>query len=248
MDQNQRAANAAFVVMGEGGWRGVAYRASSEERDGFVIERLLVRPEDGSAPVLVPAEMVMPQGDGTYYLPLTRSMALAYTAPEDVQVSPASTQAPTLASSVPASTLTGTTEQVVIPIVEETLRVSKRLVDTGRGVRVTKSVRETTEVVDEPLLRETVTVERVPVNRVITAAPSIRQEGDTIIVPVIEEVLVVEKRLFLREEVHITRQGQRVHEPKEVTLRHEEALVERVNAEINEPDTLERAETISRRG
>lgn len=36
-------------------------------------------------------------------------------------------------------------------------------------------------------------------------APEIRTEGDVTIVPVLEEVLVVEKRLVLKEELHIRR-------------------------------------------
>ncbi|MFC0388724.1 DUF2382 domain-containing protein [Muricoccus vinaceus] len=94
------------------------------------------------------------------------------------------------------------TAETVIPLVEETLQVSKRLVETGR-VRISL----TTEVVEE-VLRETLRsryaeVERRPVGRVVTEAPAVRQEGNVIIVPVVEEVLVVEKRLMLREEVHL---------------------------------------------
>ena len=39
----------------------------------------------------------------------------------------------------------------------------------------------------------------------VDAAPPIREEGDTIIIPIVEEIMVVEKRLVLREEVRITR-------------------------------------------
>ena len=73
------------------------------------------------------------------------------------------------------------------------------------GVRLVKKVTEHEETVDLPLLRADVQVERVPINRVVLEAPPSRQEGDTLIVPILEEVLVTEKRLMLKEEVRITR-------------------------------------------
>ena len=56
-----------------------------------------------------------------------------------------------------------------------------------------------------PLFREDCDVERVPVKRMIDQPAEIRQDGDTLIIPLMEEVLVVEKRLMLREELHIRR-------------------------------------------
>ncbi len=116
-------------------------------------------------------------------------------------------------------------DAVVIPIVEEMLTVDKRTVITG-GVRVVKRVTEREEEIDEALLRETVRVERVPINQIVTEAPAARQEGDTLIVPVLEEVLVTEKRLLLKEEVRITRTQTTVHDPQTVTVRSEEAVLE----------------------
>ena len=113
---------------------------------------------------------------------------------------------------------------------EETLRVTKREVVTG-GVRLTKRVTEREETVDEPLLRADVQVERVPINRVVTEAPSDASGGDTLVVPILEEVLVVEKRLMLKEEVRITRTQTEVHQPQVVTLRTEEAVLEEITPE-----------------
>jgi uncharacterized protein (TIGR02271 family) len=115
----------------------------------------------------------------------------------------------------------------VVPVAEEVLDIKRRQVETGR-IRVQKRVHERTELVDEPLLRDDVTVTRVPVNRVIDQPVGTRQEGETLIVPVFEEVLVVEKRLLLVEEVHITRHTREIHQPEEVTLRREEVVVERI--------------------
>ena len=116
-------------------------------------------------------------------------------------------------------------EELVIPLVAESLVISKEKVVTG-GVRVTTRVVERAETADVPLRQETVEVERVPINRQVSEAPLPRQEGDTMIIPILEEVLVLEKRLFLKEEVRIRRTATEVHSPQTVTLRSEEAVIE----------------------
>jgi uncharacterized protein (TIGR02271 family) len=115
---------------------------------------------------------------------------------------------------------------VVIPVMAERLDVSRRVTETGT-VRLRKVVQEREELVEQPVTRETVTVERVPVNRVVDGPVAPRQEGDTLILPVLEEVLVVERRLVLKEEVRVVRT--RVTEPtsQRVTLRTEQIVVER---------------------
>ncbi len=118
-------------------------------------------------------------------------------------------------------------DTVVIPLIAEELRVSKSAVVTG-GIRLTKRISEREETVDKPLLQEKVSVERVAIGTVVSEAPQARQEGDTLIVPVLEEVLVVEKRLLLKEEVRITRTRTQVHQPQSVTLRTEEAIFEEI--------------------
>jgi uncharacterized protein (TIGR02271 family) len=123
----------------------------------------------------------------------------------------------------------------VIPVVAEEVEVRKRRVETGR-VRVTKVVTEREEVVDEPLLREEVDVRRVAVNRVVDGPVPVRQEGDTMIVPLLEEVLVVEKRLMLKDELHITKTQVTERRPERVTLRSEEVRVDRV-ADPGRPQT-----------
>ena len=122
-------------------------------------------------------------------------------------------------------------DQIVIPLVRETLEVGKETVITG-GVRVSTRVTERIETVDEPLRHEDVELERVPINRQVLAAPQPRQEGDVWIIPILEEVLVVEKRLFLKEEVRIRRTATEVHAPQAVTLRSEEAIIEEIAPDI----------------
>ncbi len=118
----------------------------------------------------------------------------------------------------------------VVPVVEEELLVTKRRVVTGR-VRVGKTVGERRQVVDEPLFRETVEVVHVPVDRVVETIPEIRQEGETIVIPVVEEELVVTRRIRLREEIRVTRIRTEEHRPEEVALRVERATVERIEGD-----------------
>ncbi len=119
-----------------------------------------------------------------------------------------------------------------IPVVEETLDVQKRTVTTGI-VRIDKTVEERTEAVDEPLFRDQVSVERRAVNRAVLASepPGIRYEGDTMIVPVLEEVLVVEKRLMLKEELLIHREKTEFRAPQHVVLRREQVAIDRIPGE-----------------
>ena len=129
-------------------------------------------------------------------------------------------------------------ERVTVPVIEERAVVRKRKKVTG-AVRVRTVVREREELVDEPLAAEEVDVERVPVDRWVEAPVPVRQEGETTIVTLHEEVVVVEKRLRAIEEVRITRRRttRRAHE--RVVLRREEAVAERLDPaaeEVGEDD------------
>jgi stress response protein YsnF len=59
----------------------------------------------------------------------------------------------------------------------------------------------------------------------------VRTEGDVTIIPVLEETVVVEKRLLLREEVHVRLKTHEEHQPQRVRLRSEDVVVERTRAE-----------------
>lgn len=120
-------------------------------------------------------------------------------------------------------------QQMRFPVMEEGVQVTKRVVDTGRGVRVRKTVSEHEHLIDEPLLQDELTVEHVPIGRVVdeSSPPQTRYEGDTLVVPVLEEVLVVQKQMRLKEEVRITRHRHAVQVPQSVVLRSEHVSVER---------------------
>jgi uncharacterized protein (TIGR02271 family) len=114
-----------------------------------------------------------------------------------------------------------------IPLMEEELRVEKVGIATGK-VRITTVVDVTEEMARACLEEETVDVERVPIGRELDVAPSMRTEGDVVIFPVVEEILIVEKRLVLKEELHIRRRVTHENVEVPVTLRKERAVVERV--------------------
>jgi len=125
----------------------------------------------------------------------------------------------------------------VLPVVEEILEVRQRRVETGR-VRITKLVHEREEEVKAPRVREEVTIERVPLNRLVDAPVSMRQEGDTFIIPVLEEVVVTEKRLMVKEELRITKRRIEEHASQKVLLRREEIMVERLDPSEQQPQTV----------
>jgi stress response protein YsnF len=117
-------------------------------------------------------------------------------------------------------------ESMRIPVIEESARIERVQTVVGK-VRIDKTVQERIEQIDEPLVTEEVEVERVTINRPVDEAPSIRHEGNTLIIPLLEEVLVVEKRLVLREEVHVRKLSKEVRSPQEVSLRSEQIEITR---------------------
>lgn len=126
-------------------------------------------------------------------------------------------------------------DEVVIPVLRETVHIGKRRVESGR-VRVHKTVSERDEPVEVVLKRQDLEVERVPIGRVVDQAPAPREEAGTLIVPVIEEVVVVEKRLMLKEELHIRRKNTERTVRETVRLRAETASVEHVPAPMAPTD------------
>jgi stress response protein YsnF len=118
----------------------------------------------------------------------------------------------------------------VIPILAETLEVSKRSVTTGR-VRVSTYTETREESAEIELDRTAVDVVRVPVGRVVDEVPKVRNEGSTTIVPVVEERLVVVKQIFLKEELHIRHAVTRETVRQPVELRQQRAVIEHLDAD-----------------
>lgn len=116
----------------------------------------------------------------------------------------------------------------VLPIIEERAIVRREITETGR-VRITRQVHETDEQVNVPLQHEEVAVEHVSLNQTLPAgaqAPATRYEGDTLIIPVVREIVVVETRLLLVEELRVTKRHLTTQHTESVHLRREEISIE----------------------
>lgn len=198
---------------------------TSLQQDGDEMQAW-IRLSDGMQ-VLVPVSLLAVQADGSYRLPFQFRPAPA----EGAQA----TQTSRL-SGDEAPSGAGQGEQMRFPVMEEELQVDKQLVDTGRGVRLHKTVSEHVERIEQRLMHDELVVEHVPLGRVVSGeAPQTRYEGNTLVVPVLEEVLVVQKQLVLKEEVRITRQQRPVDASQEVRLRSEQVRVERFDEGASHP-------------
>lgn len=197
--------NKPIPVFGRDGLIGQVEHGTQPPADNLMRVQLY----DGQA-ILVPAELLLEQQDGSYYLPMSRSQFAEMQEPDEGE------------------------QMLVIPVIVEEARVRKQRTVSGR-VRINKHVDTREEVVNPPLYREEVRVEHVPVDRWVEKPPEVRSEGDTLIIPVLEEVLVVEKRLKLKEEVRVTRQKVETRQPRSVMLRSERVDVERIGPEESAP-------------
>jgi stress response protein YsnF len=115
--------------------------------------------------------------------------------------------------------------EIVVPLHKEDVSVEKRKVE--RDVRVRVHTVHHDHLIDEALMRERVEVERVPVGRPIDAVPPVREEGDTTVISVVEEVLVLERRLVLKEEIRLRRVRTTEQHRETVMLREQQAVIER---------------------
>jgi len=195
----------SLVVIDSTGRQGVVESGSlgSMARNAQVLIRF-----ENMQPITVPVEMLALRTDGRYDLPLNAA-ELTAKANQD-----------------------GKNQPMVFPIIEEEVVINKRQVETGK-VRIKKVVQEKQELVDIPLLHEEVEIKRVPINRPVDSPIAVRQEGDTLILSLLEEVLVVKKQLLLKEELHIITKRSEHHQPEQVTLRREEVTVEPVEPKTN---------------
>lgn len=119
-------------------------------------------------------------------------------------------------------------EETIIPIIEETLRVDKRVIEQG-GFRIVKTVSTEDVVIEEPTVHEAATVDRKAVNRLLAPGeelPKARRDGDTLIIPIFEEVLVTEKRMRVTEELHVVLSRTETVTPQSTTIRRESVRIE----------------------
>jgi uncharacterized protein (TIGR02271 family) len=115
---------------------------------------------------------------------------------------------------------------MVFPVIQEEVIVDKQVIETGK-VRISKRISEHEELVDVPLFREEVVVERVPVNLFVEEPPPVRQEGDTMIIPVVREEIIIQKKILLVEELRVRKEVIERHEPQTVNVLREEVDITR---------------------
>lgn len=121
------------------------------------------------------------------------------------------------------------TGEQVLPLHSEALDVSRRKV--SRTVRVHVRTRTHAHLVDEALSQERVEIERIAIGLPVDAVPPVREEGDTTVISIVEEVLVVERRLVLKEEIRLRRVRTTERHRETVTLREQQAVIERTDLE-----------------
>ncbi len=113
----------------------------------------------------------------------------------------------------------------IVPVAEESVEIGKRTVERDRTL-IRKTVAYRDEDIEIPLNQEELSIERIPIGRVVSATPVPREENGTLIVPVVEERLVVAKQIFLVEELHVCRVRKQQIARETVRLRREEVHIE----------------------
>lgn len=193
--------------------------ASVEATDGRagIVKSVIARPSTGEVWYLLIR-------DGDHLLTLPAELIAEVVNPHEVRLRATRDEIRRRAGGV-SSEIGERTEQVRVPIHEERLRVTVEPVDLGE-LRIHKAVEHFPERVTRSVGRDEVEIERVPLDRLLDLPVEPYQDGEWLVVPVMEEVLVITKQLVLTEEVRI--RTKRVTEEQEVyeTLRREHVSIE----------------------
>lgn len=186
-------------------------------------KRLVIEFRDGSREV-ASAEQLVRQQDGTYRLARGAGGAV-----EENREAVEKNKEAENREVVEPNREGAESQGMVIPVIGEELSIEKRQVARGK-VRVSKRVETREETVEAPSTKEEVVVEHVPIGRFVEdGVPQTHEDNGVLVIPIVEEVSVVEKRLFLREEVRVSKRRTTTTTPQTVTLRREVADVERVD-------------------
>lgn len=116
--------------------------------------------------------------------------------------------------------------EIAIPLHVEDVSFSRRKVERGVQIHIQTVTHD--RVVDEALVHDRIEIEHVAIGRPVDSAPPVREEGDTTVISVVEEVLVVERRLILKEEIRLHRVRTTEQHRELVTLRDQQIVIERV--------------------
>jgi len=124
----------------------------------------------------------------------------------------------------------GPARAVVVPVVEERVEVGSESTPAGT-VRVRIEVEEGRERVDLAEMREEYQPSVHAIGRPVDARRDAYLDGDDVVIPVYEERVVVERRLFLKEEIRLRRARHVFHHEQDVPVRRERAVFERLHAD-----------------
>ncbi|MGI9073729.1 MAG: YsnF/AvaK domain-containing protein [Bryobacteraceae bacterium] len=127
---------------------------------------------------------------------------------------------------------------VVVPVVTEELHADAIPVQTG-GVRVTKRIEGYDEVLEQELRKGRVEIRRVKTDRVVDGPQPVQRVGNTLVVPVVSEMLHFEKRWVVTEEIHLTQIEERDTVQETVRVNQEKAEVERLDEAGNAVSTVD---------
>jgi uncharacterized protein (TIGR02271 family) len=145
-----------------------------------------------------------------------------------------------------SATPSGAVGAEVLQLFAEEAEVARRTVETGR-VRVATVTHTRDHLADEWLARTNVEVDRIPIDRVIEAIPPVKEDAGLTIIPIVEETVVVERKLVLKEELHIRRKQTTERFQQTVPLRYQTAQITRIPAPEGAADAEAAAGSITKR-
>jgi len=117
-------------------------------------------------------------------------------------------------------------EKEIIRVLKEDIDISKKVID-GRKISLHKSVSTETVSNNIVLLHDNIRIEHITFNKEVGEIPKIREKGNITIIPVIEEVAVVTKKIILVKEIHITNDQIEKIEHIETLLRKESVTIDK---------------------
>lgn len=132
-------------------------------------------------------------------------------------------------SAASSDQLVQTDDTTIIPVTQEFITVTKEMVETGK-IHIRKTIAEEEATIDLPLIQEGYQIERRAGSKeLLIHHPPIRYEGENMIIPVVKEVLVVEKRFEVLEEVHVIKTKTEVPYLQQVSLLKESVDIQRTS-------------------
>lgn len=118
------------------------------------------------------------------------------------------------------------TAEEIIPVIQEDVVIGTERATTGT-VRVRTVLHEDEHAIDEPITITDVEVKRVPVDLWTDEPIADRVEGDTRIISVHREEIIVQRRLHVVEEVHVTSRKREERHREIVRTRKTQVVVDR---------------------